>query len=67
MAVAANPHTLRMRVTTCPTGLQQWSEPAGMRYNQARGLATPNIDNLGHRMPKPEEMGRRRHLNEVSA
>ena len=38
-----------------------------MRYNQARGLATPNIDNLGHRMPKPEEMGRRRHLNEVSA
>jgi hypothetical protein len=27
VTATTNPHTLRIRVTTCPTGLQQWSEP----------------------------------------
>jgi hypothetical protein len=64
VTTAANPHILRTRVTECPNGLSSGlSWPLTLSQGQSRGLAAPNIDNIGHIVPKTENMGRRRHFS----
>ena len=60
----ANPHTLRIWVTMCPTGLQQWSESdrEAESPGQPPGLATPNIVNRGRCTPQTDAKGRRHHV-----
>ena len=65
MTATASPHTLRIRVTMCPTGLKQWSEPyPGTVQGQGSGLATPYIVKRGRSAPQIEYKGRRRHFQE---
>ena len=67
VTTAANPHILRTKVTECPNGLSSGlSWPPTLSQGQARGLAAPNIDNIGHIVPKTENMGRRRHFSAKS-
>ena len=64
----ANPHTLRIRVIRCPTGLQQWSEPCPEILTfpgQDSGLATPNIPLGGRSAPQTNYMGRRHHFRKT--
>ena len=56
MTATANPHTLRRRVTACPTGLQQWSGAELLDWRH------PTLDTWVTEAPKVLGKGRRRHL-----